>query len=495
MLFNSYIFIFAFLPLCIIGYFLINKTGKYNLGLIFLIGMSLWFYGYYNPMYLIIIVVSVLCNFGLYSWMKKDLRHRKAVMILGVILNLAALGYFKYTDFFIENINGIFRTDIGLLNIALPLGISFFTFQQISFIVDSYKGEVPDYDFVSYAAFVTFFPQLIAGPIVTHDELVPQFMDADKKKADPYNLSSGLYMFSIGLAKKVLLADKFSDGVTYGYTTVATGNSTQAILTMLAYTLQLYFDFSGYCDMAIGIGRMLNIELPVNFDSPYKSCSIAEFWKRWHITLTRFFTKYVYIPLGGSRRKLPRVLLNVMIVFFLSGLWHGAGWTFVVWGVGHGILMVLHRLLSMLWKKIWANRSCPKPLTVILKIFGWAVTFLCVNVLWVFFRADSFETAITLLRRIAEFNFAGYNQVYSEVFRVAEIKKVLSLVGAESRFPNIIMIGYFTAGMAIAVFGKNAGQLLKNFKPNFGRFMVTFVLMLWSILSLAGLSTFLYFNF
>ena len=325
---------------------MLNHFKKYKLAQVFLLGMSLWFYGYYNISYLGILIFSVLINFGVYELFDRVQKPgtKKFLMITGVAINVGLLLYFKYMDFFIGNINGIFKTDLDFLRIAMPLGISFFTFQQISFIVDAYRGEIPGYDFTHYACFVTYFPQLIAGPIVTHDELVPQFMDKTKKKLDFDNLAMGIYIFVLGLAKKVLLADVFGQMVTYGYRFTDVLNSTEAICVILAYTIQIYFDFSGYCDMAVGIGKMMNIDLPQNFNSPYKARTIIEFWERWHMTLTRFFTKYVYIPLGGSRKGAVRTYVNVFLVFLISGFWHGANWTFVLWGVMHGIFNILTRM-------------------------------------------------------------------------------------------------------------------------------------------------------
>jgi alginate O-acetyltransferase complex protein AlgI len=260
--------------------------------------MSLYFYGYFNPKYLWIILISILFNFAVYRILGRISlsASRKIFLVLAVLFNLGILFYFKYFDFYLENVNALFRTNFVLKKLVLPLGISFFTFQQLSFVIDAYKGKVPKYDLICYASFVTFFPQLIAGPIVTHDELVPQFFNHDKKAFSWEHFSQGVYLFQIGLSKKVLIADVFGNAVNWGFSNIDKLDSTNAILTVLAYTIQIYFDFSGYCDMASGVGRMMNLELPVNFDSPYKALTIIEFWERWHITLTRFFTRYIYIP-------------------------------------------------------------------------------------------------------------------------------------------------------------------------------------------------------
>lgn len=484
MLFNSYIFVLLFLPLCILGYFTINAFKKYRWAQVFLLAMSLWFYGYNNIYYLAVLVFSVLANYGVYVLLKKDknTEYRKAMMILGVAMNVGVLLYFKYMDFFIGNMNGIFKTDIPFLRIALPLGISFFTFQQISFIVDAYRREIPNYNFLDYACFVTYFPQLIAGPIVTHDELVPQFMDKNKKKLDPDNLAQGLYIFAFGMAKKVLLADSFGKIVDYGYDVVGNLNSIMAIVVILSYTIQIYFDFSGYCDMAIGIGKMMNIDLPLNFNSPYKACTITEFWDRWHMTLTRFFTKYVYIPLGGSRKGKVRTYLNIFFIFLLSGFWHGASWSFVLWGVMHGVFSILTRMFKNIVEKV------PR-------VINWMVTFVFVNLAWVFFRAGTIPKAVDILKRVFVGGFTIQSQVFLDQIASPEISEVLSFFAIEERFPAFVLVGYFVVAFVLILGSRNAYEKMKTFKPNVLTFGITLFLLVWSVFSFAGISTFLYFNF
>lgn len=484
MLFNSYIFILLFLPLCLMGYFSLNHFKQTNLAQAFLLGMSLWFYGYFNIYYLLIIISSVLINFSIYRFMDKykDKPIKKYLMIFGVLINLGILFYFKYMDFFISNVNAFLKTDLKLLEIALPLGISFFTFQQISFIVDAYHGEIPGYNLLYYASFVTFFPQLIAGPIVTHNELVPQFMDDTKKKLNYDNLAQGFYIFTLGLAKKRLLADSFSDLVTYGFTTLDNLSSISAFLVMLAYTIQIYFDFSGYCDMAIGIGKMFNIDLPINFDSPYKALTITEFWDRWHITLTRFFTKYVYIPLGGNRKGTLRTYINVMIVFLASGFWHGASWNFVFWGVLHGIFVVITRIFKKFFDSLHPA-------------LNWMITFLFVNVAWVFFRAETFTQATTLLRKLVSWDFAPLDPVFIDIFRLKELCKVLSFFHVESFYPPFLITAFFLVAMGLILGRKNAYEKMQTFKPGFFNLATTIFLFIWSVFSFSGVTVFLYFNF
>jgi len=491
MLFNSYIFVFLFLPLCLAGYYLLNhfKLTKPALG--FLLGMSLWFYGFFNPSYLVIILASVFVNFLFYTLSKhvEKPRLRKGLKVLAVAVNLAVLFYFKYFDFFLSNLNAIFHADFVLRNILLPLGISFFTFQQISFVIDAFNGQVPDYDFLSYACFVTFFPQLVAGPIVTHDELVPQLMDESRKRFNFESFAPGLYIFAIGLAKKVLLADTLGTVVDYCFAAVGDYrfeqiNSAGAWVAALAFTLQLYFDFSGYSDMAIGIGRMFNVELPQNFNSPYKAISIVDFWKRWHLTLTRFFTKYVYIPLGGNRKGKGRTYVNIMLVFFLSGLWHGANYTFIFWGLLHGIGNCLTRLAAKLWNRL------PR-------FIAWLFTFLYVMLAYVFFRANSVKDALYVISKMLHFSAGPIHPEVLESFaqpELAVLSDALSALGAAQ--PQLILLLIFLAiTLILAVFPKNSSQRLEGFSLSVKEGLFTAVLLVWCIFSFAGVSTFLYFNF
>ena len=491
MLFNSYLFVFLFLPLCLGGYFLLNRLGKYNLAHAFLFGMSLWFYGFFNPSYLAIIVVSILLNYCFYSISKRMVSPglRKWMKVLAVTANLGILFYFKYFDFFITNINRVAGTEFLLRNILLPLGISFFTFQQISFVIDAFKGEVPDYDFLSYACFVTFFPQLVAGPIVTHDELVPQLMDREKKRFDFDNFAAGLFIFAMGMAKKVLLADTL--GVLVDYCFAALGdyrydqiNSAAAWVVALAFTLQLYFDFSGYSDMAIGIGRMFNVVLPQNFNSPYKALTMTEHWKRWHLTLTRFFTKYVYIPLGGNRRGALRTYLNIMIVYLFSGIWHGAEWTFIVWGLMHGAASCLSRLFKRFTDRL------PR-------FVNWAMTFYFVLMVNVAFRAPNLSTTSYVVSRMVVLSSGGLHKDIISNFKVPELG-VLSSALELAGLPHaelLVLLLFLALCLYIVLVPKNTQQRLEGFVPTVKNSICTALLLFWCIFSFAGVSTFLYFNF
>ena len=406
MLFNSYVFMLAFLPLTLLCYFLLGRLpDKIQLNKVFLVLASFLFYGYNNPSYVPIIAGSILINYALSQLMltqrKKALR--LPLMLLGLFLNLGVLFYFKYHDFFFENLNGAFGLHLTLNHLALPLGISFFTFQQLSYVIDSYKRTVPRYNILDYSLFVTFFPQLIAGPIVLHSEIVPQFADVKNRHFNFDHFAPGLYAFARGLVKKVVIADTFAVAVEAGFADALTLNTAEAWFVAIGYTLQLYFDFSGYCDMATGVGLMFNIEIPINFNSPYKSLNIREFWQRWHVTLSRFLTTYVYFPLGGSRKGLARTCVNLMIVFLLSGLWHGAGWLFLLWGLMHGAASVLYRIFR-------------KPYDGLHPALQWMINFGFIVVAWVFFRATSLADALAIVKAMLTMNFGPLRDSITSAF-------------------------------------------------------------------------------
>lgn len=487
MLFNSYIFVLLFLPLCLTGYFSLNHAKKYTLAQIFLLAMSLWFYAYFNLSYLFIILSSIALNylFTLVINRTADPFWRKLEVFLAVAANLGILFYFKYFDFFLMNLNRFAHTDFPLHNILLPLGISFFTFQQVSYVVDAYRGEVQQYSFLQYASFVAYFPQLIAGPIVTHDELIPQFMDEHKKRFNWDNFAKGLSMFAMGLAKKVLVADLFAGAANWGFSHVQILDTTNALLTTLAYTIQIYFDFSGYCDMAIGIGQMMNLDLPINFDSPYKSLSIIEFWRRWHKTLTRFFTRYVYIPLGGNRRGMLRTYLNIMIVYTISGIWHGANYTFIAWGILQGVLCVI-------------NRHWEKKLSKLHPALCWLVTFALVNVSWTLFRADSIGDALIILRRMFWLHIGPVNASLAGAFLIPEIQFLLRSIPSLEYLlyqPEPLLPLFYCSAIALFLGSENAHAHMETFEPTPGRLLFTAFLLSASILTFGSVSTFLYFNF
>ncbi len=512
MLFNSYIFVFIFFPICLLGYYGLLYFRQEKAAKIFLIAMSLWFYGYFNVSYLLIMVGSIAVNYLFHRGLSRC--PKKQLMILAVACNLGVLFYFKYFDFFLDTMNHVFGTSFLLRGILLPLGISFFTFQQISFVVDTWRGEVRDCSLIDYALFVSFFPQLIAGPIVNHGEMLPQFDEIGHKPVVWERMAEGLGLFILGLAKKVLIADTFGAGVDYGYANLSLLGRFDAILVICFYTLQLYFDFSGYCDMARGIGKMLGIEIPVNFNSPYKATNIIDFWKRWHITLNRFFTKYVYIPLGGNRKGEARMYLNLLLVFLLSGLWHGAGWNFIIWGALHGVLYVATRF----WQKRFAhsllnvegqigngdNRSLGNTAvrhTNVRRIFVTIVSrialFIYVSVAWVYFRAESIGQANQMLLTALRGPVQKVSVQLAECLRPDEfwyILKVLHLdrMAYSGYIPMAIVL---TVGLYLAMIGPNAAQRMEKMKYRAVSVLIFAVLMVWCVLTFSQVSTFLYFNF
>jgi D-alanyl-lipoteichoic acid acyltransferase DltB (MBOAT superfamily) len=401
MLFNSYVFIFIFLPVTLIGFHLFCCQNKHLAAISWLTGASLFFYGWWNPVYLVLILGSIAFNYTIGLILNRN--SSKAILTLGVIVNLGLIGYYKYTNFFIGNVNATLGTQIHLERIILPLAISFFTFQQIAYLVDAYSGKVGRCGFINYCLFVTFFPQLIAGPIVHHKEMLAQFSNNALSHLKSKNLAIGLSIFFIGLFKKVVLADTISIHATPVFDAAEQG----VMLTFfeawggaLAYTFQLYFDFSGYSDMALGIARMLGIVLPLNFFSPYKAHNIIEFWRCWHITLSRFLRDYLYFPLGGNRKGPGRRYINLLLVMAIGGLWHGAGWTFILWGILHGIYLCFNHLWIDFKKRRSSAQTTPEE--SLWKTWGARIlTFICIVIAWVLFRCES---------------IAGVTQFYTAMF-------------------------------------------------------------------------------
>ena len=520
MLFNSYIFIFLFLPLCLTGFYILQNR-QATLAKVWLTCFSLWFYGYFNQSYLLIMIGSILGNFLVHRWImsikgseqkqgekRASILNSKSVLITGVTLNLSVLFYFKYYDFFLDNVNFFFGSDFPLKSILLPLGISFFTFQQISFLVDTYRGKLDEVFFVDYALFVSFFPQLIAGPIVVHEEMLPQFNrignDNRSKEEKVEIFTKGVYVFVLGLAKKVLIADTFGNAVDLVYSNVNAVNGFESLITTLFYSLQLYFDFSGYCDMAKGIAGMFGMHIANNFNSPYKAINIVDFWKRWHITLSRFFTKNIYIPLGGNRRGEGRMYLNYLIVFFLSGLWHGAGWNFILWGMMHGVLYVVtkwwihHKKTYVIKRSSYhVDETGSLVRNSVLKVLACVLTFVYVSIAWVYFRADDIVQANTLLMNIFTKEWALPGSGFTDAFNLGEFWYVLKTLklAALPYAEYYIMILFSAFAVAITFFGKNIDELAEKFKPTVMSAVITAVLFVWCVVSLSGVSTFLYFNF
>ena len=390
MLFNSYEFLLMFLPAVVAGYFLIARLSALAANA-FLAAASVFFYAWWRLDFVWILAGSVVVNYVVGHRLSRDAaagRQGKAVLIGGILFNLGLLGYYKYADFFIANVNAVTGAGIPLLRVALPLGISFFTFTQIAYLVDAWKGKAAEYSATNYVLFVTFFPHLLAGPIIHHKEMMPQFADERLKRFDWENMARGLALFALGLGKKVLVADPLAPWANAGFAHAQSLSFLDGWITMLAYVMQLVFDFSGYTDMALGAALMLNIRLPINFDSPYLSANIQEFWRRWHITLSRFLRDYVYIPLGGNRGSEARMLLLFVVTFAIGGFWHGAAWTYVIWGTLHGVALVVFHF--------WRKHGRPMPRTLAI-----AVTFLFVSAALVVFRAPTLSDALAILGSVA----------------------------------------------------------------------------------------------
>ena len=483
MLFNSYLFIFLFLPATLIVYFLLNNRRLTLASKIWLVFASLFFYGWWNPIYIPLILGSILFNYALgvtLSGVKNF--QSKFILISGIAGNLGLLAYFKYMDFFITNINYLTGGHIRLLQITLPLGISFFTFTQIAYLVDAYRRLAKEYSFLNYFLFVTFFPHLLAGPIIHHQEMMPQFDRLKNKLLNHRNLVHGLLLFFIGLFKKVVIADTLAVWADQGFDHAAVLNLVEAWTVSLSYSLQLYFDFSGYTDMALGSSLMFNIRLPINFNSPYRSSSIQEFWRRWHMTLGRFIRDYVYIPLGGNRVPEMRIIINLLVTFFIIGLWHGAGWTFVCWGLMHGVAIVVQR--------IWGKLHITLP-----RFLAWILTFSFVNFSWIFFRAKNFDDAVKVVKGMFGIYGLGGTEQIPNAFRSLKrfqlaLKHWLGNIDGDGQtLPFIIVC------LILSIYFRNSNDMEERFSPNWKNACILGALSLYAMLNLQKASQFIYFNF
>lgn len=409
MLFNSFNFIFLYVPIVLAGYFALGRF-SHRSAITFLAAASLFFYGYWTLKYIPLLLASIAFNYfsgsaisRLSAGNKYTKKHAYIALTIAVSCNLALLGYYKYTAFAMDALSSLLGYTYSDPHIELPLGISFFTFTQIAFLVDVYRGKAHERNIVNYTLFITFFPHLIAGPILHHNQMIPQFYDRSRTRINSSNIAIGLSIFTLGLAKKVLIADQAAPFANAVFSASTSGPIAMfdSWVGALAYTMQLYFDFSGYSDMAIGVSLMLGINIPINFWSPYKATSIIEFWRRWHMTLSTFLRDYLYIPLGGNKHGEARRIFNLFLTMLLGGIWHGAAYTFVIWGALHGILLVLNHLyrkIINLFNMEWLTNSTP------VKLFYWAITMFCVIVAWVFFRADSVKSAFTILNSMITYN-------------------------------------------------------------------------------------------
>lgn len=482
MAFQTYFFILLFLPLTVFLWWQLNQRGVSRGAQGILLTASLFFYGWCRWELLPILVGSILFHFAVGTWLSRAQRRRKAILLLGLLGSLSLLAYFKYTNFFIENWNAVFHTSLAVRQLLLPLGLSFFTFQQIGFLVDVYRGEKPDYTLLEYACFVSFFPCVVSGPIGFHNEVIPQFRRAAGRKISSEELAQGIWLFSLGLWKKVLVAQTFGQGADWGFGSIGSLNSTTAVLVVLSYTFQLYFDFSGYTDMARGIGTLLGVTLPENFNAPYQALTIGSFWKRWHMTMTRFFTRYLYIPLGGSRGGTVRTCRNIMIIFVLSGLWHGANWTFVLWGALHGAAMVLDRLFGSRIKKLHPALT-------------WGVTFAFVCFCWIFFRASTIGEGWDLCRTIALCDFGGILPQFTSCFHLPMESWLIRYLGLDTdRMALFMMLLFFAFAFLFCFLERDKTKdPMPVLRGRTG--LLSAILFFWSLISLSGVTQFLYSGF
>lgn len=493
MLFNSYIFIFVFLPITILVFFGFAKLKLLKLATICLTISSFIFYGYWNIAYLPLLLISIVFNHQIGKAIENTQPKEKQAQILlwlGISVNLGIIAYYKYANFFLSSINGVLNTDLIIPTIILPLGISFYTFTQIAYLVDAYRGETKqsNYDLLTYSLFISYFPQLIAGPILRHDELINQFRQKRHFIFSQKNMALGLTMFSLGLSKKVLIADNISPWVAPVFNNPEAVSFIEAWVGALSYTFQLYFDFSGYSDMAIGLGLMFNIRLPINFNSPYKAISIIDFWRRWHITLSNFLRDYLYIPLGGSRRGQVRRYTNLLITMLLGGLWHGAGWTYVIWGGLHGMYLSINHG----WRKL----NMPLP-----KLLGWIVTFVAVIMGWVLFRSRNLPEAVELIQTMVGINgvtLPGEAQGKLSILTQFGLQlkswndlAYLPQVNGSKALSLLVLIGLTLC----VTFLPNTQQILQKLKPRWWWAVWVGILASFSLLSLNRVSEFLYFQF
>jgi D-alanyl-lipoteichoic acid acyltransferase DltB (MBOAT superfamily) len=463
LLFNSYAFIFFFLPITLVAFFQLGRF-NYYVAASWLMAASLFFYGWCNKAYVVLLLCSIIFNYTMGGWIAREIaaaqsRLAKPLLITAVSTNLLLLSYYKYSNFFLSH----FHLTMG--EVFLPLGISFFTFTQIAFLVDMYRGEVKEHNFLRYGLFVTYFPHLIAGPLYHHKDIMPQFANPKIYRPHYRDLSIGFSIFFVGLFKKVVLADNIAPFVTPVF-----GAAHGSVLTffeswagVLAYTLQIYFDFSGYSDMAIGLARLMGVRLPLNFNSPYKATNIVQFWRRWHMTLSRFLRDYLYIPMGGNRKGSVRRYLNLLITMFLGGLWHGAGWTFVIWGLLHGVYLAVNHAWHGVRRVLGHDLARTTRLGTFL---ARVITFLAVVVAWVFFRANNLADALHILQGMAGMN--GFTLPATWQPKLGKIGAALAHLGVafgDAAVPakgGLLLMG---ALLIIAWSFPNTQQIFTRFEP------------------------------
>ena len=482
MLFNSYFFILVFLPICIAGFYTVSRLeGPFSKW--FLIGMSLWFYCSYDLRFPLVLTISIILNYVTSRTFMTVQLHKKAILAVALAANILLLVYYKYMNFFIMNINELFGTQLSSLKLLFPVGISYFTLQQIAYLVDAYKGECTDIRFDEYILYVIYFPHIVSGPILLQEEMIPQMRSRDWGCWNSDTFARGINQFVFGLAKKVLIADMLGPVVDYAYANHAALTSAEVFLAIFTSSFQLYFDFSGYCDMATGISHMLGISLPVNFDSPYKALSFGEFWRRWHATLGRFFRKYLYIPLGGNRKGTAVLIANTLIVFILSGIWHGANFTFALWGLLHGLFVVLMRVFKQQYEKI------PRVVRLVL-------TFLLVSLLWGLFRANSVGQYAEMLRRAFSFEELTVSSDMANLFHIPGSETAMVFIfGQITRYQTNLSLLLTVLVFSYIFCVSTNNTYRRQFRLNVVTAMLLPFLFILSLLSFSNVESFIYINF
>ena len=482
MQFNSYLFILAIIPGFILCYFLLSRINTF-FSKITMIAFSVWFYVYGGWDSALVLGISLASNLLFSFLLSRIKRFRKPLLVFAILVNAGLLLYFKYYNFTLTTINGIFGKSLTLRKIILPLGISFFTFQQIMYVVSVYKAEIRQVKLFDYLCYALYFPKLIMGPLMEPKDFIDQINDQDKKRINWENIACGIKLFGFGLFKKMVLADTFAKGVSWGFGKLSTATSGDLFLVMLFYTFEIYFDFSGYSDMAVGVSQMINITLPINFDSPYKATSIRDFWKRWHMSLTAFLTKYIYFPLGGSRKGNIRTYINIMIVFLVSGLWHGANWTFILWGCLHGVLQILERIFD-------------KPLKKQQSPFKFLYTFLAVNLLWLLFRSDSIAQWGEMLGKMFSFQNMAISDGLMNSFILPETPffiDMLDFLDLNALVRGLPMLVMTAGAFIICLIPENNYRDMK--KLSVFNMLFCAAAFVWGFLCLSSESVFVYFNF
>ena len=532
MQFNSLYFLIFFLPVTLAGYYLLGRkvrerggaehlcgTGNGSSFLRadwFLIIASLVFYGVANVWYPVMLAVLILVNWfiarkaspagsqrptplptsgtegeleedhsaGETENIKNSDRLRKRWMVLGVVFNVGVLGVFKYTNFFLENLNALLKTDLAMVNLFLPLGISFIIFSQISWIVDCYRGSLEQpVSFREYALYSVFFPKITQGPITTMRDFLPQLRSEKRGSLDSSGMVIGIQMFTCGLFKKLVLADPLGTVVTTYYSNFSYRSNVDSLIVMLAYTFQIYMDFSGYSDMALGVARMLGFELPANFNSPYRAGSVTDFWRRWHISLSTFLREYVYFPLGGSRKGKLRTYVNIMVVFLVSGIWHGANWTFILWGVLHGLAQVIERFLGKLYQKVWLP-------------IRWAITFYVTSMLWMLFQSDSYAEFQRFRWHLTVDKSGYYSSDLAKCFHITGVRAALSMLHLPCGDAAVgwVCTAIFLGGcMTVCLLLPNNQK--RKYRVSAGSLLVTLGMLIICLLSMSGVSSFIYNDF